>query len=213
MTGQDRAGPVASGAGKVGMKPRGRQRPAEGAVDTGGSMRFGLHALGVGIGARPQMIRAVSAAAEQAGFARLWSGEHVVMVDRPASRYPYSNDGQIAVPADADWLDPMLGLTFAAAATSRIGLATGILLLPEHNPVLVAKQAATLDVLSEGRLTLGSASILGTTGGTGPTPAISTTRSGTAESGRTATPRAPRRPADTPRPGSTSTSHDICART
>jgi probable F420-dependent oxidoreductase len=137
------------------MKPRGRQRPAEVAVDTGGSMRFGLHALGIGIGARPQMIRAVSAAAEQAGFARLWSGEHVVMVDRPASRYPYSNDGQIAVPADADWLDPMLGLTFAAAATSRIGLATGILLLPEHNPVLVAKQAATLDVLSEGRLTLG----------------------------------------------------------
>ncbi len=118
-------------------------------------MRFGLHALGIGTGARPQIIRAVSAAAEASGFATLWSGEHVVMVDRPASRYPYSDDGQIAVPADADWLDPLLGLTFAAAVTSRIGLATGILLLPEHNPILVAKQAATLDVLSGGRLTLG----------------------------------------------------------
>src|SRR5258705_8762998 len=49
----------------------------------------------------------------------------------------------------------MIGLSFAAAATSTIGLATGVLLLPEHNPVLVAKQAATLDTLSGGRFTLG----------------------------------------------------------
>jgi probable F420-dependent oxidoreductase len=118
-------------------------------------VRFGLHALGIGTGARPEIIRAVSTAAEAAGFATLWAGEHVVMVDEPRSRYPYSGDGRIAVPADADWLDPLLALTFAAAATSRIGLATGILLLPEHNPVLAAKQIATLDVLSGGRLTLG----------------------------------------------------------
>ena len=77
------------------------------------------------------------------------------MVDRPDSRYPYSDDGRIAVPADADWLDPMIGLGFAAAATSTIRIATGVLLLPEHNPVLLAKQAASLDVLSGGRLTLG----------------------------------------------------------
>jgi probable F420-dependent oxidoreductase len=77
------------------------------------------------------------------------------MVDQSASRYPYSDDGQIAVPSTADWIDPLIGLSFAAAATSTIGLATGVLLLPEHNPLLVAKQAATLDVLSGGRLTLG----------------------------------------------------------
>jgi probable F420-dependent oxidoreductase len=59
------------------------------------------------------------------------------------------------VPADADWLDPMLALTYAAAVTNRIGLATGVLLLPEHNPVATAKRAATLDVLSGGRFTLG----------------------------------------------------------
>jgi probable F420-dependent oxidoreductase len=118
-------------------------------------MRFGLHALGIGTGARPEIIRAVSVAAETSGFATLWAGEHVVMVDQPGSRYPYSADGRIAVPPDADWLDPMLGLTFAAAVTSSIGLATGVLLLPEHNPVVAAKQAATLDVLSGGRLTLG----------------------------------------------------------
>ena len=118
-------------------------------------MRVGLHVLGIGAGARPEVIRAVAVAAEAAGFATLWWGEHVVLVDRPASRYPYSADGRIAVPADADWLDPLLGLSYAAAVTSRITLATGVLLLPEHNPVLAAKQAATLDVLSGGRFTLG----------------------------------------------------------
>ncbi|MGW4390350.1 LLM class F420-dependent oxidoreductase [Streptomyces sp. NPDC004685] len=118
-------------------------------------MRVGLHALGIGDGARPEVIRTVATAAETHGFARLWCGEHVVLVDAPASRYPYSADGRIAVPADADWLDPLLALTFAAAVTSRIEIASGVLLLPEHNPVLVAKQAATLDVLSAGRFTLG----------------------------------------------------------
>jgi probable F420-dependent oxidoreductase len=118
-------------------------------------MRLGLHALGIGNGADRAVIDAVAAAADSAGFATLWSGEHVVMVDESASRYPYSDDGRIAVPAEADWIDPLIGLSFAAAATSTIRIATGVLLLPEHNPVLVAKQAATLDSLSGGRLTLG----------------------------------------------------------
>jgi probable F420-dependent oxidoreductase len=77
------------------------------------------------------------------------------MVDEPASRYPYADDGRVAVPAEADWLDSMVALSFAAAATSTIRLATGVLVLPEHNPVVVAKQAASLDALSGGRLTLG----------------------------------------------------------
>jgi probable F420-dependent oxidoreductase len=118
-------------------------------------MRLGLHALGIGKGANRAVIDAVAAAAQNCGFATLWAGEHVVMVDRSASRYPYSDDGQIAVPSTADWIDPLIGLSFAAAATSSIGIATGVLLLPEHNPVLVAKQAATLDALCGGRLTLG----------------------------------------------------------
>jgi probable F420-dependent oxidoreductase len=118
-------------------------------------VQLGLHALGIGVGARRTVIDAVAAAAEAEGFSTLWSGEHVVMVDRPGSRYPYSADGKIAVPAEADWLDPLVGLSFAAAATRRIGLATGVLLVPEHNPLLLAKQAAILDTLSSGRLTLG----------------------------------------------------------
>jgi probable F420-dependent oxidoreductase len=118
-------------------------------------MRLGLHALGIGAGAKRTVIDAVASAADDCGFATLWTGEHVVMVDRSESRYPYSNDGVIAVPAQADWLDPMIALSFAAAASNRIGIATGVLLLPEHNPVIVAKQAASLDRLSGGRLTLG----------------------------------------------------------
>jgi probable F420-dependent oxidoreductase len=118
-------------------------------------VRFGLHALGIGPGARREVIDAVAAAAETAGFATLWAGEHVVMVDRSESHYPYSADGRIAVPAEADWLDPLVALSFAAAGTHRIRLGTGVLLLPEHNPVLLAKQAASLDTLCDGRLTLG----------------------------------------------------------
>ena len=118
-------------------------------------MRIGLHALGIGAGADRDVIDEVAKAAERAGFSTLWSGEHVVMVDRSQSQYPYSDDGRIAVPAAADWIDPMIALSFAAAATSSIQIATGVLLLPEHNPVLTAKQAATLDTLSGGRFTIG----------------------------------------------------------
>jgi probable F420-dependent oxidoreductase len=118
-------------------------------------VRLGLHALGLGAGAERAVVDAVAVAAERFGFATLWSGEHVVMVDEPQSVYPYADDGMIAVPVDADWIDPLIGLAFAAAATTKIGIATGVLLLPEHNPVVLAKQAATLDRLSGGRLTLG----------------------------------------------------------
>lgn len=60
----------------------------------------------------------------------------------------------ISVPAQSDWLGPLIALSFAAAS-SRVGVATGVLLLPEHNPAVVAKQAASLDRLTDGRLALG----------------------------------------------------------
>ena len=67
-------------------------------------MQLGLHALGIGAGADRAVIDAVASSADECGFATLWAGEHVVMVDRSASHYPYSDDGAIAVPAQADWL-------------------------------------------------------------------------------------------------------------
>ncbi|MDA2894629.1 LLM class F420-dependent oxidoreductase [Mycolicibacterium sp. BiH015] len=118
-------------------------------------MRLGLHGLGIAAGAQRTVIDAVAATAERCGFATLWVGEHVVMVDESDSHYPYSDDGRIAISADVDWLDPLITLSFAAAATNRIELATGVLLLPEHNPVIMAKQAASLDRMTGGRLSLG----------------------------------------------------------
>ena len=129
--------------------------PREAQLGQNEAMRLGLHALGIGSGADPEIIQATAVAAEAAELATLWAGEHVVMVDRADTRYPYADDGRIAVPSNADWLDPLLALSFAAATTTSIRLATGVLLLPQHNPLVVAKQAATLDVLSKGRFVLG----------------------------------------------------------
>ena len=131
-----------------------RTCPSHPGCNTAG-VRIGLHALGIGSGAIPEVVAAVAGSADAVGFSTLWSGEHIVMVDRPDTPYPYAPDGRIAVPSDADWLDPFVTLSFAAAVTTRIRLGTGVLILPEHNPLLVAKQAASLDLVSRGRFVLG----------------------------------------------------------
>lgn len=118
-------------------------------------MKVGLAALGIGLGARRAAVIETAQAAERAGFARLWVGEHVVLFDAPRSHYPYSESGKLPFDAAVDWLDPFATLSFAAAVTTRIGLATGICLLPEHNPLIVAKTAATVDHLSGGRFAMG----------------------------------------------------------
>jgi probable F420-dependent oxidoreductase len=118
-------------------------------------MRIGLFTLGLGGAAHPDVIRAVSETAERTGVATLWAAEHVVLFDRYDSAYPYSPTGAFPLGADADWLDPFVTLGFAAAVTSRIRLATGICLVPEHNPLILAKAVATLDRLAKGRFALG----------------------------------------------------------
>src|SRR5260370_15552676 len=95
-----------------------RARQGRAAARRGGSMRVGLHALGIGTGARPEVIEAVARAAEAAGFATLWSGQRVEMVDQPSSRYPYSADCPIAVSAHHGRPDPGVGLDYAAPVTS-----------------------------------------------------------------------------------------------
>lgn len=119
-------------------------------------MRIGLAAIGIGNGARPDVLRESAIAAERAGFATLWVGEHVVLVEGQRSTYPYAESGAFPIAGDVDWLDPFAGLAFAAAVTSRIRLATGICLVPEHNPLVLAKQTASLDRLSSGRFALGA---------------------------------------------------------
>ena len=118
-------------------------------------MRIGLFTLGLGSAAHPDVIRAVAQTAERTGVATLWAAEHVVLFDRYDSAYPYSPNGAFPLAAQADWLDPFVTLTFAAAVTSRIRLATGICLVPEHNPLILAKAVARVDRLAKGRFALG----------------------------------------------------------
>jgi len=118
-------------------------------------MKVGLFAIGIGTGARPEAIVQTAEAAERCGFSTLWAAEHVVLFDRQDSKYPYAEDGVFPLPGGADWLDPFITLTFAAAVTKTIRLATGICLVPEHNPVVLAKEVASLDRLCKGRFALG----------------------------------------------------------
>jgi probable F420-dependent oxidoreductase len=118
-------------------------------------VKIGLAAIGIGAGARPATLRAIASAADATGFATLWMGQHVVLFDHHDSKYPYSEGGEFSVPATTDWLDPFVALSAAAAVTSRIRLGTGICLVPQHNPLILAKQVASLDRLSDSRFVLG----------------------------------------------------------
>jgi probable F420-dependent oxidoreductase len=118
-------------------------------------MKIGFFAVGIGATVEPQAVRSVAMAAERLGFATLWAPEHVVLVERYASRYPYSS-GQFPGPPDIPIADPFTTLAYGAACTTTIRLGTGICLVPEHNPVILAKTATTLDRLSGGRFIFGA---------------------------------------------------------
>ena len=96
----------------------------------------------------------IAARAEAAGFESIWLPEHPVMPVNPASRYPGSPDGTIP-PAMSDMADPYIALARASAVTNRIRLGTGITLIPERNPLVLAGAVATLDRFSGGRFILG----------------------------------------------------------
>jgi probable F420-dependent oxidoreductase len=118
-------------------------------------VKIGMTAIGIGKAARPNTIRAVVDNAERLGFATLWAPEHVVLFDTQQSQYPYRGDGKFMARSNIDLLDPFIGLTYAAALSRRIRLATGICLVAEHHPLALAKVIASLDSLSSGRLAVG----------------------------------------------------------
>jgi probable F420-dependent oxidoreductase len=91
---------------------------------------------------------------ERCGFESIIVVEHTVLVTRYASVYPYDSSGRVGLAADCPIPDPLDLLAFLAGHTSRLGLATGVLVLPNHHPVVLAKRAATVDALSGGRLRL-----------------------------------------------------------
>lgn len=97
----------------------------------------------------------ICARAENAGFESLWGGEHVIMPDCIESNYPYTADGKIPAEPDTPVPDPLIWLAFAAAAAPTLKLGTCILIVPQRNPLILAKELATLDQLSGGRVELG----------------------------------------------------------
>jgi probable F420-dependent oxidoreductase len=110
-------------------------------------VRLGLFSINIGPRSRPDHLAEVAKAAEEAGFDSVWTGEHVVLPDPQVPPSPMA-------PQDPA-LDPVVALTWAAAATTTVRLATGIIILPQRNPVVFAKQVASLDVVSGGRVILG----------------------------------------------------------
>ena len=95
-------------------------------------------------------------AAEAAGCESIWTVEHVVVPAGYASQYPYAKDGRMpGGREDFDIPDPLIWLSYVAAATNKIRLGTGVMIMPQRNPLVTAKAVATLDRLSKGRMILG----------------------------------------------------------
>ena len=125
------------------------------AKQKGNSVDFGLMFANTGPYASAEGATTIAKAAEDAGFESLWTVEHVVVPAGYESTYPYSDTGRMPGRETTPIADPMIWLTWAAAQTTTLNVGTGILILPQRNPVVLAKACATLDVLSQGRLRLG----------------------------------------------------------
>jgi probable F420-dependent oxidoreductase len=103
----------------------------------------------------PAFLLAAARAAEERGFHSLWVGEHVVLFDQHAKKYPYAESGDFPLKGEGGMAEPFTTLAFLAAATSRIRLGTGVCLVPQRNPLYTAKEVANLDWLSGGRFDFG----------------------------------------------------------
>ena len=117
-------------------------------------MKFGL-AFASSIAVDHQASMEICRRAEAAGFESLWGGEHVILPSKIESSYPYTADGKIPAMPDTPIPDPLIWLAFAAAAAPSMRLGTCILIVPQRNPLILAKELATLDQLSGGKVELG----------------------------------------------------------
>jgi probable F420-dependent oxidoreductase len=110
--------------------------------------------VAAGVTADPEWMSAFTRHVEACGFESIVAVEHTVLMTEYSSVYPYDASGRVQLPADCPVPDPLDLLAFLAAQTDRLGLATGVLVLPNHHPVGLAKRVATLDALSGGRVRL-----------------------------------------------------------
>src|SRR5262245_45507322 len=118
-------------------------------------MEVGVHVVNGGIWASPDSIVALGAGAETLGYDSLWVSDQVIVPSRVDSHFPYSPTGRYPVDRLQNTFEAMTVLTYLAGRTSRIKLGTSVLVLPYRQPLVIAKQWATLDALSGGRTILG----------------------------------------------------------
>lgn len=119
-------------------------------------MKIGFFGIGIGAAADPDVIKLIATTSEACGYHSLWAPEHIVLIEKYSSTYPYTQNGRMPFTTlEIDFLDPFLALTFAAAVTSKLRLGTGICLVPERQPLTLAKEVASLDKLSGGRFDFG----------------------------------------------------------
>lgn len=119
------------------------------------TMKIGLMFANSGPFANPDLFAHLVTTADKVGVESIWTVEHVVIPQGYKSPYPYSSTGKIPGGEDVAIPDPLQPLSFAAAITKNLKLGTGILILPQRHPIYVAKETATIDQLSKGRLLLG----------------------------------------------------------
>jgi len=117
-------------------------------------MKFGL-AFASSVGTESESALEICRTAEAVGFDSVWGGEHVIRPDEIESAYPYTEDGTAPGEADTPVPDPLIWLAYVGAAAPTLRLGTCILIVPQRNPLVLAKELATLDRLTEGRVVLG----------------------------------------------------------
>ena len=117
-------------------------------------MKVGLIPVNVGVQSTDSMIE-LAKAAEDNGFESVWTFEHAIVPVEYESKYPYSPNGKMGTTPETNFVDPLIALATVAAHTDHIRLATGVNILPQTNPLYLAKQAASLDFVSGGRFMLG----------------------------------------------------------
>jgi probable F420-dependent oxidoreductase len=121
----------------------------------GRRMRVGVVPVNAGPYLGPGVLGSFGRLLEELGYESVWTFEHVIVPDRYDSVYPYNPSGKLAVSGSDRFVDPLIALTWVASQTERLRLGTGVSILPQQNPLYLAKQASSLDHLSGGRLMLG----------------------------------------------------------
>jgi probable F420-dependent oxidoreductase len=118
-------------------------------------MKIGLIPANVGMKNTEQMI-GLAQMAESLAFESIWTFEHAMVPQDYTSKYPYSGDGKMGAAPDTNFIDPLIALSAIAASTKTLRLGTGVNIVSQANPLLLAKQVASLDFVSGGRFMLGA---------------------------------------------------------